>query len=81
MHQSQQIELDCAPGSVRPGDLLAWVTEGLGLPDKEPVSRVFGAWRWEYPEVPAAEWAKALPELKKRITALHHNGRIRFGSW
>lgn len=53
----------------------------MGLPDKEPVSRVFGAWRWEYPEVPAAEWAKVLPELKKRITALHGEGRIRFGSW
>ena len=49
MEQVQEhwyLELDCPPGSPRPGDLLPGVLEGTGL-EKSPedtTSRLFGNW-------------------------------------
>ena len=77
------IELDCAPGGIRPGDLIAGVIKDTGLPVSEPVAKVFGNWTWDYSEVEgiADLWLKAQPILKERISALYNSGRIRYGSW
>lgn len=77
----QTIEIDCAPGPVRPGDLYVHVIAGLGLAEREPVSTFFGNWTWDYSDVPANEWAAVRPLLKSRITDLYNRGRIRYGSW
>jgi hypothetical protein len=77
----QSIELDCAPGGTRPGDLIGSVIEDLGLEAKEPISKFFGNWKWDYSEVPAERWAEIKPTLKERVTRLYHSGLIRFGSW
>jgi len=77
----QTIELDCAPGSPRPGDLIGGVIEGTGLQTKEPVAMFFGNWTYDYSEVPADEWAKIRPTIKARIEALYESGAIRYGSW
>lgn len=77
----QTIELDCPPGSPRPGDLIDGVIEGTGLPKQDPVSMLFGEWVWEY-EMSEAEWEeKVKPVIKPRIEALYYSGRIRWGSW
>jgi hypothetical protein len=78
---TQIIELDCAPGSLRPGHLLPQVIANTGLPEREPVSKRFGNWTWDYSDIPADVWAKAKPLLAERITALYHAGTIRYGSW
>jgi len=77
------IELDCPPGGILPGDLIADVIEGTGLPERDPVSKVFGQWTWEYGDVEgiAALWPNIKPKLKERIEKLYHRGVIRFGSW
>jgi len=80
-HGEHSIELDCPPGSPRPGDLIAGVIEGTGLPPKEDVSRVFGNWKWEYQEVSCEDWDRIQPILKARITQLYESGRIRYGGW
>ena len=77
----QTIELDCAPGSPRPGDLYPSVIEGTGLETRESVARVFGMWIWDYNDIPAEKWEAAKPTLKKRIEDLYYQGLIRFGSW
>lgn len=77
----QSIELDCAPGCLRPGHLFYQVIDGLGLPERETCSRFFGNWKWDFSDVPADEWAKVKPILKERITTLYHKGAIRYGSW
>lgn len=77
----QTIELDCAPGGLRPGDLIANVIKGTGLPKREPVAKFFGNWTWDYTDVPEKKWLKAKPILKERIEALYNNGSIRYGSW
>lgn len=77
----QTIELDCPPGSPRPGDLIAGVIEGTGLELKESISRVFGNWMWDYSEVPPEEWKRIQPILEERIVKLYNAGTIRYGSW
>ena len=77
----QTIELDCEPGALRPGDLLPGVIKGTGLPIREPVSKFFGNWVWDYSDIPVKKWTKAQPVVKERITALFGDGMIRYGSW
>ena len=77
----QTIELDCPPGSPRPGDLIGGVIKGTGLPTRDTVGRFFGNWTWDYSDIDPEVWAKAQPTLKKRITALYESGAIRYGSW
>jgi len=78
---TKTIELDCAPGGIRPGHLIAGVIEGTGLEEKKAVSRVFGCWTWDYSEVPDERWAEIQPVLKERIEKLYNAGTIRYGSW
>ena len=77
----QTIELDCAPGGIRPGDLILGVLEGTGLEVRETTSRSFGNWVWDYSDVSKDVWDAAQPILEKRITALYKARRIRYGSW
>ena len=76
------IELDCPPGYPRPGDLIAGVIEGTGLPPIETCSRFFGNWVWDYSKLATDDqWSAAQPILKERITALYKRGVIRYGSF
>ena len=77
----QTIELDCAPGGIRPGDLIGGVIEGTGLPARERVGAFFGNWTWDYSDIPAEKWAEIRPVLKARVEALYRSGVIRYGSW
>lgn len=77
----ETIDLDCAPGYPRPGDLIAGVIKGTGLKKSEPVSMLFGNWTWEY-DIPHDKWVKNIqPIIKERITKLYNDGVIRYGSW
>ena len=77
----QTIELDCAPGGIRPGDLIEGVIVGTGLEPRDTVGRFFGNWTWNYEDVPREVWEAAKPILKERIVALYNSGVIRYGSW
>lgn len=77
----QTIDLDCAPGGIRPGDLIGGVIADTGLAAKEPVSKFFGNWTWDYSEVPAEEWLAVNETIKSRIEELYNTGLIRYGSW
>lgn len=79
----QTIELDCPPGNPRPGDLLPSVIKDTGIPEdnREPVSKLFGNWEWNYDDVPEEIWLKARPTIKKRIERLFKGGIIRYASW
>lgn len=77
----QTINLDCAPGSLRPGDLIDGVLEGTGLDAGEPVGMFFGNWTWEF-DVERERWvAEIQPIIKPRIVALYNQGLIRYGDW
>ena len=77
----ETIELDCPPGSPRPGDLIGGVIAGTGLPESEPVSTFFGNWTYAY-DIPRDKWEREIqPVIKPRIQALYNSGVIRYGSW
>ena len=77
----QTIEIDCAPGALRPGDLIVGVIEGTGLKVKESSGRFFGNWSWDYSDVDAETWNNAKTVLKERLTKLYNSGTIRYASW
>ena len=79
--KAQTIELDCPPGSPRPGDLIYGVIAGTGLPERHSVSRLMGNWTWDYNDIPIEKWEAIQPTLIERITKLYNSGRIRYGSW
>lgn len=82
------IKLDCAPGSMRPGDLIGAVVKETILekmreshPDAT-VGRFFGCWTWSFPSISQAEWnEKVRPIIKPRIVALYNRGMIRYGEF
>ena len=77
------IELDCAPGAPRPDTYIKDVLEGTGLPVREPVSKVFGNWTWDFSDIEGIEerWPEIQKLTKPRVTELFNSGRIRYGSW
>lgn len=77
----QTIELDCAPFMPRPADLLTGVLKDTGLSEREPVSKFFGNWKWDYSDIPTEQWLAVKPILRERIIQLYNNGWIRYGSW
>lgn len=77
----QTIEIDCPPGSPRPGDLIEGVLEGTGLPMRETVGRLFGNWMWDYNDIDPETWRKAQAIIKPRLVALYHAGTVRYASW
>lgn len=82
---TKTIELDCAPGGTRPGDLIMGVVAGTILEEmttpENAVSRIFGEWTWAYPDVTDEAWLDVQPTIEARIKALYRANRIRFGSW
>lgn len=74
------VELDCAPGYVRPGDLIADVLKDTGLPVRDPIYKVFGNWAWDFSDHKET-FEAAKPVIQERIEKLYHNGTIRYGSW
>ena len=81
MAEEQTIELDCAIGTPRPGDLIAGVIKGTGLPKREPVLKLLGEWTWDYSDIAEKKWKKISPTLGVRITSLYRSGVIRYGGW
>ncbi len=82
MGSKYTLEIGCAPGAVRPGDLLPLVLEGTGV-DLSNVesSKIFGDWEWVIPEDQTEIYSKARSIIQARISVLYDQGRIRYGSW
>ncbi len=80
------IELDCAPGLPRPGDLIGGVLEDTGLTEEDFDTGLplFGHQTWILKEDPEKdklfEKAKYL-QIKPRVIALFNQGAIRYGTW
>ena len=79
--KKQTVELDCPPGSPRPDDLIGGILEGTGLKEREPVSKFFGNWTWDYSDIPEEKWKRVKEIVAPKIKKLYANGLIRYGSW
>lgn len=81
------IEIDCPPGHIRPGDLIASIIKGTPLENLEELKpentthRLFGEWAWEF-EIDDKIYAdEVLPVITPRIDRLYYCGIIRYASW
>jgi hypothetical protein len=75
------IELDCAPLGPRPDSYIITVVSSLNIPIKEPISKFFGCWKWDFSHVSDEIWNASLPVIKTRIINLHSKHAIRYGRW
>jgi hypothetical protein len=78
------IELDCAPGCPRPGDLFPSVLAetGLEVDDFEIISKFFGNWIFELKNKDKQDlYLQVEDTIRNRITKLYNQGMIRYGSW
>ena len=77
----QYIELECAPFTPRPSELMPKVLKGTDLPLKEAVSKVFGWWQFDHRDIEGARWNDARSTIEANIKKLYESGAIRAGSW
>jgi hypothetical protein len=81
----QTIELDCAPGSPRPDDLIKGVLKDtpLNLEEhfEEEVPKSFGNWTFIVKKEFTEMYLEHRATFKERITDLYNNGQVRYASW
>jgi hypothetical protein len=77
----QTIEIDCPPGSPRPGDLIEGVIKGTGLSLRDSSSSFMGCWMWDYNDINPDVWKEIQIILEERLTKLYDNGTCRYCSW
>jgi hypothetical protein len=77
------VEIDCAPGAMRPSDYFPGVLEGTPLKpsDFDLVGTFFGNFTWALKSDKEHLYKVAKPVIQSRIEALYHSGQIRYGSW
>lgn len=80
------IELDCAPGGIRPNDLIGGVLTdtGLEVSDFDTAPPFFGHQTWRLKASAGKdELFTSIHNdiIKSRVEALYNEGFIRYGSW
>ena len=92
-----QIEIDCAPGGVRPqqffNNIVTKISEKSSseeltqfsnkFTDHRPVSSRFGCWEWiiEMDDNTSKHFSFIQNIFKEELTKLHNSGAIRYASW
>lgn len=79
----QTIEIDCAPGNLRPGDVMKSMIEELELPFKykETSGRLFGNWTWTFNEFNEEDWRAIQKKVGPYLTKCWEKGTVRYASW
>ncbi|MBZ9537075.1 hypothetical protein KGR20_23225 [Cytobacillus oceanisediminis] len=76
------ILIDCDPLAPRPNRVLKKVLKGTGITsEKEPIFKIFGAWKWDYSEVDDETWNKVIETIEERLDLAYENGWARRVSW
>lgn len=92
-----QIEIDCAPGGIRPqqffNNIVTKISENSkseeltkfskNLIDFKPVSSRFGCWEWviQIDNSISKHFAFIQNIFKEDLTSLYNSGAIRYASW
>tara|TARA_R110000772_G_scaffold70078_1_gene154383 strand:- start:328 stop:582 length:255 start_codon:yes stop_codon:yes gene_type:complete len=81
----QTIELDCAPGGMRPGDLIEGVLVDTPLKLEEhfekDIPKSFGNWTFIVKEEFTDLYLEHTVSIKEKITNLYTSGYVRYASW
>ena len=79
--QMKTVNIDCAPGPIRPDAYFRVICEELGIEYFEPVTKFFGDWQWKLPEL-TEEQLKIYEEfVGDYLRGLYANGYVRYVSW
>ena len=80
---SHTIVLDCAPGSMRPDDVLKLVLDNTELTSDDFVitSKLFGSWTFELNENKNEIYLKHKSAIGETIKKMFEHGFIRYGEW
>ena len=92
-----QIEIDCAPGGVRPQQFFNSIVNKISkdsldeeltqfsekLVDHSPVSSKFGCWEWiiEMDDNISKHYSFIQNIFKEELTKLYNSGAIRYARW
>lgn len=87
------IEIDCAPGPIRPNKYYKLIMEELlknsnkeikdwstKLIDQEPITKKFGEWCW-YLEIDSNIYSTVQNIFKEKLIEFHNDNKIRYASW
>ena len=83
--KKQQLQQFIALGGAfmvtNPDDMLQAALTDTDLPLRQPTSKTFGIWRFDYSDIPRATWERELLTIQRNLTALRTAGSIRYCSW
>jgi hypothetical protein len=81
--ETYTIQIDCAPGTVRPEYHFTALCEKIGMKEDEfeLVSKFFGEWTWKVKHEAIEKYKSQQEVVKEFLTNLYKRGDIRFASW
>ncbi len=83
MDQPIEIEIDCAPFTPRPNEILREVLSGtaMTIDDFDIVAKFFGEWTFRVHEDKKNLYTSIKDLVGTRLTQAYHCGRIRYAMW
>ncbi len=80
---THQIVIDCAPGSMRPDDILKLVLDNTDLTSSDftITSKFFGEWTFVLDESKNDIYNTHKHDIGETMKNMNHNGLIRYGEW
>jgi hypothetical protein len=83
MSEQLSIEIDCAPGTMRPDGHFSNMCGQLGISEMwfHSPSKFFGNWEWVVKESHRSDYKSKQDQIETYLTALYKNGYIRYASW
>lgn len=73
-----EVNIDCAPGPIRPDCFLHIVTDRLEPSECSLCSKFFGNWRWTLRGVNAEVYKEELDCISDDFNTLYEEGRVRY---
>ena len=77
----QFIVLGGASMQTDPEDVLRASLKDTDLPLRQPISKVFGNWRFDYSDIASATWEASEKTVQRNLATLRAAGSIRYCSW
>lgn len=83
MSEQLSVEIDCAPGTIRPNKLFSHMCDQIGVSEIwfHPPCNFFGNWEWPVKEYYRNDYKSKQDQIETYLTVLYKNGYIRYASW
>ena len=75
------VNIDCAPGPIRPNTYFEVICSKLGIEYFEPVNKFFGNWTWMLLTLTDEQLEVYSEFVPGYLKGLYESGKIRYASW